>query len=351
VLWYKGAQRLRSLRRCRFTLASSLRHRARRAECGCTGMHYEAAVLLYGILSQPGVERSLRIVSNRCPPTDQCGHPLHVARALAAVDSDEYWAESPFDVAVLHIAFKGVCGAMPALPKGVVLNHRLPMAAVNVVRAMFEADGIPRDAAARCNSLWDEVWVPTQFNFDTFSRSGVDASKLRVVPEALDDQLYNPAGAALEEARVAMWSNASHPFAPLARLKRHGRYVFLSVFKWERRKNWAGLLQAYFQEFSRRDPVTLVLRTHKAWETDPQDDLKRLRKKNPDAPHVLLLRQRVDCQSQALLYSLCDAFVLPTHGEGWGLPTMEVGVGEPACARIPSMHAPVRRPWPSGVPY
>ena len=38
-------------------------------------------------------------------------------------------------------------------------------------------------------------------------------------------------------------------------------YVFLSVFKWEKRKGWDVLLEAYLREFTRSDPVVLVIKT------------------------------------------------------------------------------------------
>lgn len=45
------------------------------------------------------------------------------------------------------------------------------------------------------------------------------------------------------------------------------RYAFLSVFKWEWRKGWDVLLNAYWGEFSVNDPVVLRLRTFKPhWE-------------------------------------------------------------------------------------
>jgi glycosyltransferase involved in cell wall biosynthesis len=38
----------------------------------------------------------------------------------------------------------------------------------------------------------DEVWVPTQFHYETFRQSGVDARKLFVVPEAVDTDFFDP---------------------------------------------------------------------------------------------------------------------------------------------------------------
>jgi hypothetical protein len=36
---------------------------------------------------------------------------------------------------------------------------------------MFETDGLPHDFAERCNGM-DEVWVPTEFNVNSFAAAG-----------------------------------------------------------------------------------------------------------------------------------------------------------------------------------
>ena len=39
-----------------------------------------------------------------------------------------------------------------------------------------------------------------------------------------------------------------------------GTFAFLSVFKWESRKNYVTLLMAFLQEFDETDDVTLFIR-------------------------------------------------------------------------------------------
>ena len=38
-----------------------------------------------------------------------------------------------------------------------------------------------------------QVWVPTEFNRQTFAAAGVAAEKLFVVPQGVDDSLFDPA--------------------------------------------------------------------------------------------------------------------------------------------------------------
>lgn len=77
--------------------------------------------------------------------------------------------------------FEGMSG-------GIVVSHipangfiRLPDADYSIGRTMFETDRIAPEWVAACNRM-DEVWVPSQFNVETFAASGVERSKLVVIP-------------------------------------------------------------------------------------------------------------------------------------------------------------------------
>ena len=49
-----------------------------------------------------------------------------------------------------------------------------------VGRATFGTDRIPDGWVERCNAL-DELWLPSDFHRETFTASGVDARKIRVI--------------------------------------------------------------------------------------------------------------------------------------------------------------------------
>ena len=111
-----------------------------------------------------------------------------------------------------------------------------------VGRSMFETDGIPEHWPAKCNKWVDEVWLPSEFNRRTFAEHGVEASRLRVMPQPIDLRVFD---ASLQE-RMALPHAAG--------------FSFLSVFKWEERKGWDVLLAAYLAEFTAADDVALFLR-------------------------------------------------------------------------------------------
>ncbi|MCB9496116.1 MAG: asparagine synthase (glutamine-hydrolyzing) [Fibrobacteria bacterium] len=174
---------------------------------------------------------------------------------------------------------------------------------------MFETDRLPAGWASACESM-DEIWVPSRFNLETFANAGVSAGKLQVVPYGMDLRRWNPATEAME--------------IPGAR-----GFVFLAVFEWTLRKGWDILVESFARGFGADADVCLVLRTRRppTDATPIRDQIDRLlRDKGVDpldvAP-ILILEEPIPDERMASLYAACDVVVLPTRGEGWGLPFME----------------------------
>lgn len=79
---------------------------------------------------------------------------------------------------------------------------------------MFETDRIPEGWVNRCNRM-DAIWVPTEFHRNIFKDNGVNESKLKVVPEAVDVEFFDPTKA----SRMELGPNQGD------------RFIFFSVFK------------------------------------------------------------------------------------------------------------------------
>src|SRR5450759_1329333 len=115
--------------------------------------------------------------------------------------------------------------------------------------SMLEVTGIPDAWVDQANAL-DEVWVPSQFNKESFTSSGVNR-RIEVMPLGVDVDYF-------------------HPF--IKSRKFNNRFVFLSVFEWGERKAPDILLKAYNEEFSSSDDVLLLL---KVINTDPAMNIER----------------------------------------------------------------------------
>ncbi len=101
------------------------------------------------------------------------------------------------------------------------------------------------------------------------------------------------------------------------------RFRFLHVSSCFPRKGVDVLLAAYGKAFGALDDVVLVIKTFRNPHNDVARQLKQLRAQDADYPEVVLLEEDFSEARLAALYRACDAFVLPSRGEGLGLPAAE----------------------------
>ncbi|WP_333691875.1 glycosyltransferase [Chloroflexus sp.] len=110
------------------------------------------------------------------------------------------------------------------------------------------------------------------------------------------------------------------------------RTIFLSVFEWSRRKGWDVLLTAYRAAFQPRDPVVLVLKIDHRADGNPLRELAAILDEHAP-PVAVLYNQTLTAARMAELYRSVDCFVLPSRGEGWGMPALEaMACGTPVIA-------------------
>ena len=181
---------------------------------------------------------------------------------------------------------------------------------------MLEVTGIPKTWVDNANRM-DEVWVPSQFNIETFKNSGVTAPIYKI-PLGVDPDFFNPT---------------------IKSFRSSEEFTFLSVFEWGERKAPEKLIRAYSQEFSKKDNVLLIC---KVFNNDGNVNvpllISDLKLPSDHAPIVFIYNHPVSgiyndvifIQSNALpayqlgsLYRSADCFVLPSRGEGWGMPILE----------------------------
>lgn len=163
---------------------------------------------------------------------------------------------------------------------------------------MLEVDGVPGSWVQYCNTYLTELWVPSTFNQRTFKKSGVRIP-IHVVPLGVDTNIYN-----------------SH-VVPL--LPKESKFSFLCVAEWGERKNLHLLMRAFQAEFGKKEAVQLILRTGSF---DPTINVEK-ELSQYDLRNVVLLRDEYDPHTMPSIFRSADCFVLPSSGEGWGLPYME----------------------------
>jgi len=190
----------------------------------------------------------------------------------------------------------------------------------NIGRTMFESDSLPTEWVDKCNQM-DEIWVPSQFNLDSFSKAGVKSEKLFKIHESIDTELFSDASGKIDD------------------IKSIKRFKFLSVFDWGYRKGWDVLIKAFVQEF-KEEEASLVL---KVWSSlgKTLDEIKReilnyLKNelkiyKIPS--NIVFYDKMISVADFPKLYNSVNAYVSPNRGEGWGRPLMEaMAAGLPTIA-------------------
>ncbi|WP_025700032.1 glycosyltransferase, partial [Paenibacillus forsythiae] len=179
-----------------------------------------------------------------------------------------------------------------------------------ILNTIWETTQLPSRWKPHMNKF-DAVFVPTLQNKEALLKSGVKVP-IFIVPHGVNTKEYRP----------------GNPKLSLPEYK--GRFVFVSVFGFQHRKNPEGLLRAYWEEFSASDSVLLVIKTNGYNASENEDWIKnrinRYKKElglnKSTAPVKVIGRQITPGQLKGI-YTLGDAYVLPTRGEGVGLPFLE----------------------------
>ena len=166
---------------------------------------------------------------------------------------------------------------------------------------MLEVDGLPKDWVEQANKM-DEIWVPSEFNKITFANSGVKVP-IHVIPLGVDINYFNP------------------------QIKGHkisNKYVFLSVFEWGERKAPEKLLTAFANEFSDSDEVILICKVfNNDGSINVREEVNKLNLKNKGKNIYFIYNQNIPGYQMGSLYNSADCLVIPTRGEGWGMPILE----------------------------
>jgi GT2 family glycosyltransferase/glycosyltransferase involved in cell wall biosynthesis len=192
----------------------------------------------------------------------------------------------------------------PDMPQ-VIIEHasRFPRASgrYRIGYTMSDVDHWPKEWLEGCPWV-DEIWVPTQIDRQRLIGSGITLP-ITVMPLGVDPGYFHP--------DIRPW--AERPGVD---------FLFVSVFMWCVRKNPDLLIRAFRDEFSRSENVGLFIKTHPGLAGERIEQQTRWWMRKPSAP-VFIYQHAVPDFALGGIYTQADCFVLPTSGEGWGLPPLE----------------------------
>jgi glycosyltransferase involved in cell wall biosynthesis len=169
---------------------------------------------------------------------------------------------------------------------------------------VFGTDRIPNGWADRCNDL-DELWLPSEFHHSIFAASGVERSKIRVIPQAIDSGIFHPARVPYRLPGVPTRS-----------------FHFLAVADGMLVSGIDVVLRAFIEEFAPHEDVALTL-CCPPWQCGNNDmDVEaeviafietKLDKNLEDVPSIALVIGALSEGDRASLFAASHAFVHPAR--------------------------------------
>ena len=172
----------------------------------------------------------------------------------------------------------------------------------SVMMTIFETDSIPKNWVHICNKgSFDEIWVPTMFNFKTFSKAGVRKDKLRVVHYGLEN---------IDKSIGAEYK------------KKNRRFRFLYIADLIPRKNIPLLITAFSKEFENNDNVELFIQLSYSSKLVLNEFMSKydnlFRRSN-----IIIGKEKLTENQVASLIASSDVYISLDKANGWGMPCME----------------------------
>lgn len=182
-----------------------------------------------------------------------------------------------------------------------------------VLYSTIESYSVPKQFTDCCE-LYDEIWLTSPFSVEVLKK--YTNKPVYCVPAGVDEDLYTEYGEAFD------LSGSTKDF------------VFLSVFGWGYRKGYDVLLRAYFDEFSDKDNVSLLIMSryqsgnNRSQKEKIKTDIDKIQQEfhGKKLPHVVRLGKVLSEEDMPKLYRACNSFVLLSRGEGSALPPVEASL-------------------------
>lgn len=226
----------------------------------------------------------------------------------------EYSVDPTYEQVVAHQALleknrvKPEINVVQLVP--VFVDHFFVKGAYNILYFFWETDRICKDWVDRINnSTCNEVWVPCPSNLEALLNSGV-IKPIKVIPQFTPVEIGSK-----ENARKIL------------PIPNDDKYNFYSTFQWTERKNPKALLQAYFNEFTNKDNVQLVLKTYgpspfadRRW---IKEAILEMKAQHTDPPPVFYLGELLKPEEVNAIHAQCQCYVYCGRGEGWNIPLVE----------------------------
>jgi glycosyltransferase involved in cell wall biosynthesis len=198
---------------------------------------------------------------------------------------------------------------------------------VRAVLVPWEVSLLPAGLAEALNANVDRVLAPSRFCEEVLRSSGVPPAKITYFPHGVDRSRFNPQVRPVDLRRMAQAGLYTRPDLTL---DLGSLAVLLHLGSGILRKGTDLLIGAYFDEFTGRDPVLLVIKSS-GGDTRASGWIENALRTAEDPPRILYISDDTPPPLLPSYYTACDCLVHPCRGEGFGLPVLEaMACGRPA---------------------
>lgn len=195
--------------------------------------------------------------------------------------------------------------------------HYCAEAGVNVGAFYFETHPIPSPWVSRA-CLMDTMMLPCDEMVEQFKSLPHYEPRMNIFKMPIP-------------SNVNRYECSYKPVPKFEAYKDGGRFLFYTIGEFVRRKNFSGLLRAYYAEFRQNEPVGLVVKASLMDKTPEevnalvamtcQEVMRGMKIHN--TPPVFIVSDRLPEEQLMALHLACDCFVQPSMGEGWSIPAFD----------------------------
>lgn len=163
---------------------------------------------------------------------------------------------------------------------------------------------------------FDQLWVPTKWQRDCVVKQGYDSEKVKVVPEAVDGNIFFPEEIK-EEDKLEEYND--------------GRFKFLLFGRWDYRKSTTEIIDIFLKTFDKNEPVDLVVSIDNPFSFDEFKTTEERLKKYGFNDNRIKVKHFPSREEYIYYLKSGHIFLSCARSEGWNLPLIEaMACGNPS---------------------
>ena len=168
---------------------------------------------------------------------------------------------------------------------------------------------------------YDQFWCPSEWQRQCTIDQGYPAERVKVVPEAVEGQLFRPSSN-YEKERKNLYRKYNIP---------EDTFTFMIFGRWDYRKSTTEIIHSFNEEFKNIDNVMLIISVDNPFPVDGMNTTEeRLKYHKLDNEKVRVLHF-LPRHEYANWMALGNVFLSCSRSEGWNLPLIEaIASGTPS---------------------